>query len=239
MSEFKRWMGNANHSGFTFKKSGRRMTGAELSSEVLKVLKASASSRFGNEEIGAAVITVPAMFLIPSCEDTKSAAKLAGIEVCPLLQEPVAAAMAYGYRAESLDGNLLVFDLGGGTFDASILAVREGRLVVVGNDGDEKLGGKDYDWSLVEVISHQLASEYRHLRLSRDGSARRPMAKMKHVAEYAKKALSLSSTVNVELNRLGGDYDEIDSVVQITASDLQRATEHLSPSIGSMRRRSL
>ena len=228
VGEFKRWMGNASHNGFTFKKSGRRMTGAELSAEVLKVLKASASSRFGDEEINAAVITVPAMFLIPSCEDTKAAAKLAGIEMCPLLQEPVAAAMAYGYRAESLNGNLLVFDLGGGTFDTSILAVREGRLIVVGNDGDEKLGGKDYDWSLVEVISQQLASEYRHLRLSRDGSARRAMAKLKHVAEYAKKSLSLSSTVNVEVNRLGGDFDEIDTVVQITASDLQRATEHLT-----------
>ena len=140
VAEFKRWMGNPKHEGFTFTKSKRRMTAAELSAEVLKTLKASASSRFGGEEITAAVITVPAMFLIPACEDTKAAANMAGIKICPLLQEPVAAAISYGYRAENLAGNLMVFDLGGGTFDTTVLAARDGRLVVIGHDGDDKLG---------------------------------------------------------------------------------------------------
>ena len=165
-SEFKRWMGNPQHDTFTFRKSGQTLKAAQLSAEVLKVLKGSASARFGGEEINAAVITVPAMFLIPACEDTKAAAKLAGIDICPLLQEPVAAAMAYGYEAEKLSGNLLVFDLGGGTFDTTVLRAKEGRLVVSGHSGDDKLGGKEYDWALVEVIAGKLRKEYGDPRLS-------------------------------------------------------------------------
>ncbi|MFB3812670.1 MAG: Hsp70 family protein [Terriglobales bacterium] len=239
VGEFKRWMGNADHDGFMFRKSGKRMTAPELSAEVLKVLKSSASSRFGGEEISAAVITVPAMFLIPSCEDTKAAARLAGIELCPLLQEPVAAAMAYGYRAETLNGNLLVFDLGGGTFDTTILAAREGRLVVIGHDGDDKLGGKDYDWALVDIIIRKLASEYRHLRFSRDGSMRSTMAKLKHVAEEAKKELSVLPAVNKELKRLGGAFDEIDAVIELTQNDFETATEELTRRCISICRRAL
>lgn len=230
IGEFKRWMGNADHAGFTFKKSGRRMTAAELSAEVLKALKASASSRFGGEPISAAVITVPAMFLIPACEDTKTAAKLAGIEISPLLQEPVAAAMAYGHRADTLKGNLLVFDLGGGTFDTTVLAAREGRLIVLpeGHGGDDKLGGKDYDWALVDILIQRLESEFGNLGLSRNGTTRYAMAILKHKAEDAKKSLSMVPSVNIEINRLGGALDSVDTVVQLTRSDLERSTEHLT-----------
>ena len=228
VSEFKRWMGNPGHDGFLFKKSRRRMTAAELSSEVLKGLKASAASRFGGEEIQAAVITVPAMFLIPACEDTKSAARLAGIEVCPLLQEPVAAAIAYGCKAEDVRGNLLVFDLGGGTFDTTVIAAREGRLVVVGHDGDDKLGGKDYDWALVDLIIQRLRTEYGDLRLRRDGSTPRAMAKLKYLAEDAKKSLSVLEQVAVEIKRLEDGFGEIDTVVQITRQDLEKTTAQLT-----------
>ena len=227
-SEFKRWMGNPAHDGFVFNKSQRRMTAAELSAEVLKALTASASSRFGGEQVRAAVITVPAMFLIPACEDTKAAARLAGIEACPLLQEPVAAAIAYGHKAEDLSGNLLVFDLGGGTFDTTLIAARDGRLVVIGHDGDDKLGGKDYDWALVDLIVAQLRSEYGDLRLSRDGSCRRAMAKLKYLAEDAKKSLSVLDQVAIEVKRLEGGFDHIDSVVQITRRDIEKATAQLT-----------
>jgi len=239
VGEFKRWMGNGDHDGFMFKKSGRRMTAPELSAEVLKVLKASASSRFGGEDIGAAGITVPAMFLIPSCEDTKAAARLAGIDFCPFLHEPVAAAIAYGYRAENLSGNLLVFDLGGGTFDTTILAVREGRMVVVGHDGHDKLGGKDYDWALVDVIVGRLNSEYPRLRLTRDGTMLGAMARLKYAAEDAKKSLSLLPSVTVEVNRLGGALHDVDTVIQLTREDLQLATEELTHRCISICRRLL
>jgi len=227
-TEFKRWIGNGGHSEFHFEKSGKRMTAAGLSSEVLKVLKASASSRFQDEDIRASVITIPAMFPIPACEETVAAAKLAGIEICPLLQEPIAAAIAYGYQAETLNGNLLVFDLGGGTFDTSILTAKDGRLVVVGHDGDDKLGGKDYDWALVEVILQKLRKEYGNIPFSRDGSMRGTAARLKYLAEKAKKDLSISPTAPVEVKRLDGEWSEVDTEIELTRADLQKATEGLT-----------
>src|ERR1051326_4048790 len=217
-SEFKRWMGNPQHDTFTFRKSGKTLRAAELSAEVLKVLKASASARYGGEEISAAVITVPAMFLIPACEDTKAAAKLAGIDICPLLQEPVAAAMAYGYEAENLSGNLLVFDLGGGTFDTTVLAAKEGRLVVVpgGHSGDDKLGGKEYDWALAEIIANKLRKEYgEHDLTRRSPHALMAFARLKYLAEEAKKTLSLIPSCSVEVTRLPQPFDQIDTVVDV------------------------
>jgi molecular chaperone DnaK len=232
-------MGNPDHDGFVFKKSQKRMTAAGLSAEVLKTVKASASYRFGGEDINAAVITVPAMFLIPACEDTKAAAKLAGIDVCPLLQEPVAAAIAYDYKAENLAGHLLVFDLGGGTFDTTVISARDGRLLVAGHDGDDKLGGKDYDWALVDLIIRRLAEQYGDLRLRRDGSARRAMAKLKYLAEDAKKSLSVLDQVALEVKRLEDGFEDIDTVVQITRQDLERATEQLTDRCLSVCRRLL
>ena len=227
-SEFKRWMGNPQHDTFTFRKSGKTLRAAELSAEVLKVLKASASTRFGGEEIKAVVVTVPAMFLIPACEDTKAAAKLAGIDICPLLQEPVAAAMAYGYEAEKLSGNLLVFDLGGGTFDTTVLTAKEGRLVVVGHSGDDKLGGKEYDWALVEIIASKLRKESGEQGLSRrEPKALAAFARLKYLAEDAKKNLSMAPVCPVEVNRLQ-HFEQIDTVVDVSREDLYRATEELT-----------
>jgi molecular chaperone DnaK len=231
VGEFKRWMGNPEVDGFTFKRTGKRMTAAQLSAEVLKILKASVAveGRFSGEQLSAAVITVPAHFLIPACEDTKAAAKLAGIELCPFIQEPVAAAMAYGYRAEGLSGNLLVFDLGGGTFDTTLLSARDGKLVVLGHDGDDKLGGKDFDWALVELIVRRLRQEYGELPLGRSNpSATRAMAKLKFVAEEAKKTLSALPKASIELKRLDPPFEQIDTVVELTRADLQRTTEHLA-----------
>lgn len=240
VSEFKRWMGNPKHDGFTFKKADKRMTAAELSAEVLKNLKSSAAVRFGGEQISAAVITVPAHFLIPACEDTKAAAKLAGIEVCPFIQEPVAAAIAYGYKADSVSGNLLVFDLGGGTFDTSLLSARDGRLIVIGHDGDDKLGGKDFDWALVEVIVQRIRQEYGDVPLRRDNkAAKRAMAKLKHLAEDAKKTLSALEKASIDVRRLDPPFEEIDTVVDLTRADLERATEHLTSRCISISRRLL
>lgn len=229
VGEFKRWMGNPQHDGFKFRRSGKVLTAAQLSAEVLKVLKTSASSRFGAEEIMAAVITVPAMFLIPACEDTKAAAGLAGIDVCPLLQEPVAAAMAYGYEGDKLSGHLLVFDLGGGTFDTTILTAKEGRLVVMGHSGDDKLGGKDYDWALVDFIVTRIKDEFGELGLRRGNTdARRAMAKLKYLAEEAKKTLSVLPTVTVDVNHLGEGFGGVDTAVEITREQLIEVTETLT-----------
>ncbi|HSL83073.1 MAG TPA: Hsp70 family protein, partial [Thermoanaerobaculia bacterium] len=101
---------------YTFARTGRRMRSEELAAEVLKALKKAAERKTG-EEVEAAVITVPAAFELPHCKATDDAAKLAGFRVSPLLQEPVAAAMAYGLQSESDRVHWLVYDLGGGTFD--------------------------------------------------------------------------------------------------------------------------
>ncbi|MEI6052904.1 MAG: Hsp70 family protein, partial [Opitutaceae bacterium] len=116
-SEFKRSMGQRIK--LDFKAAGKSMTPEELSSEVLRVLRQAAGLRFGTEPM-AAVITVPAMFELPQNEATANAAKLAGFTYSQLLQEPVAAAVAYGFQSASEKAYWLVYDYGGGTFDASI-----------------------------------------------------------------------------------------------------------------------
>jgi molecular chaperone DnaK len=227
--EFKRWIGNPGVDSFLFKKAGKRMTAAELSAEVLKVLKGSVGPRFDGEELTASVITVPAHFLISSCEDTTRAARLAGIDPCPLIQEPVAAAIAYGYQAESLSGNLLVVDLGGGTYDTSLLSARDGKLVVIGHDGDAKLGGKDFDWALVKIIVERIREQYGDLDLSQSNPAAvRAMAILKHRAEEAKKVLSVLEKAAVTVDGLGPGFDRVDTVFELNRYDLKLATERLT-----------
>jgi molecular chaperone DnaK len=229
VGEFKRWMGNPGVDSFLFKKAGKRMTAAELSAEVLKVLKGSVGPRFDGEELTASVITVPAHFLIPSCEDTTRAAMLAGIDPCPFIQEPVAAAIAYGYQAESLTGNLLVIDLGGGTYDTSLLSARDGKLMVIGHDGDSKLGGKDYDWALVKVIVERIREQYGDLDLSQSNpAALLAMAKLKHKAEEAKKVLSVLEKAAVTVDGLGTMFDAVETVIELNRDDLKQATERLT-----------
>src|SRR3989338_8345146 len=115
VAEFKRWMGTQQAK--EFKATGKRMIAEELSAEVLKDLKITAKSNLPNEEdISAAVITVPCNFEIVQCEATQRAAKLAGIKHAPLLQEPIAASIAYGFLEKMPKGYWIVFDLGGGTF---------------------------------------------------------------------------------------------------------------------------
>ena len=128
-TQFKRLMGSQQI--LSFPSSGRQMKPEELSAEVLKSLRQDVlrPEEMG-EEINACVVTVPALFEIPQCDATRRAAELAGITCSPLLQEPIAAALAYGFQAEELDGFLLVYDLGGGTFDASLIRSVETRLQI-------------------------------------------------------------------------------------------------------------
>jgi|ERR1035441_2294752 molecular chaperone DnaK len=126
--EFKRRMGSDYI--YTFDSSGQKRKPEELSAEVLKRLKADAEEKTG-EVIEAAVITVPAAFELHQCDATKKAAQLAGFRESPLLLEPTAAALAYGFQADSKKAHWLVFDFGGGTFDATIIKTEEGTIHVV------------------------------------------------------------------------------------------------------------
>lgn len=123
-------------------------TPEQLSAEVLKTLKSFVS----DEEVSSVVITVPAMFKMNQKDATLKAAKLAGFSHCELLQEPIAAAMAYGLTSNQKDGYWLVFDFGGGTFDAALLKVEEGIMQVFDTEGNNYLGGKDLDNAMVDRI---------------------------------------------------------------------------------------
>ena len=148
-AEFKALMGK--NSEILFQRSQIRMKPEELSAEVLKQLKADVKQRTG-EELRSAVITVPAIFDLPECEATSRAAQKAGFALAPLLQEPVAAAMAYGFHSTSDREFWLVFDFGGGTFDAAVMQVRDGIIEVYNHDGDRQLGGKLIDWDIVDQL---------------------------------------------------------------------------------------
>lgn len=145
--EFKRLMGDKQK--FVFPATKREMSPEELSSEILKALRDDVHRATG-ENLSAAVVTVPAAFGTLQCDATARAAHLAGIEQCTLLQEPIAAAIAYGASLAARDQHWLVYDLGGGTLDIAVTSTRDGRLTVLEHRGDNLLGGKDIDRKLVE-----------------------------------------------------------------------------------------
>jgi len=144
--EFKRTMGTDKK--YYSSHTGKEYSSEELSAEVLKALK----SYVTDEKIKSVVITVPAKFTINQKDATLRAAQLAGFEQCELLQEPIAASMAYGLDAKNKDGYWLVFDFGGGTFDAALLKVEDGIMKVIDTEGDNYLGGKNLDYAIVEEI---------------------------------------------------------------------------------------
>lgn len=193
-AEFKREMGQRVQR--KFKLANKSMSPEELSAEVLMELRNAAELRFGTKP-DAAVITVPAMFELPQTEATAHAAKLAGFSYSQLLQEPVAAAVAYGFESDAERAYWLVYDFGGGTFDASIVAIRDGQLTVVKHAGDNYLGGADLDWKIVEeLMIPKLQGAYSLNSISRAANARDidrgRMMVLKRYAENIKRSLSTS-----------------------------------------------
>lgn len=186
-AEFKLQMGLGKEATKVFAATGRQMLPEELSAEVLKSLKADVRNYTG-EDLRAAVITVPAAFELPQCDATRRAAQLAGIEVSPLLMEPVAAALAYGFQSKSDKVFWLVYDFGGGTFDAAIVQVRDGIIQVVNHAGDNYLGGKLIDWDIVEKkLIPRLTANYNLPDFGRGNRDWRfAMAKLKDEAEKKK-----------------------------------------------------
>lgn len=196
--EFKAAMGN-NDRSFVFQRTGLALKPHELSAEVLKSLRGDVLQQTG-EDIGAAVITVPAAFDLEQCDATKKAAELAGIKHSLLLQEPVAAAMAHGFQSQSDRVFWLVYDLGGGTFDAAIIQVQDGLIRVINHEGDNQLGGKLIDWAIVEnLLVPELVREFKLSDLHRGNPKWKPtLLKLKHDAEQAKIGLSRSDSEIIE-----------------------------------------
>ena len=153
--EFKRTMGTDEE--YNCKNMDRSYSSEELSSEVLKALK----GYVRDEEINSIVVTVPAKFQGYQDDATMKAAEFAGFQHCILLQEPIAASMAYGIDEQNIDGEWIVFDFGGGTFDAVLMRANEGIMKVIDTEGDTFLGGKNIDYAIVdEIIMPYLEENY-------------------------------------------------------------------------------
>lgn len=203
-AEFKLQMGNRVQ--YPIGNNGQHITPIELSAEVLKSLKADVRQR-GGVDLTAAVITVPAAFELPQIEATQKAAQLAGITQSPLLQEPVAAALAYGFQSQSNKIFWLVYDIGGGTFDAAVIHVRDGLIQVVNHGGDNHLGGKLLDWEIVAQLLMPALTQQYTLPDFRRGNPRwnAAIAKLKLAAEDAKIRVSRSPSTNIFIDHLCQD----------------------------------
>ncbi len=206
-----------------FKVNGKQMTPEELSAEVLKTLRADAQREY--EEITAAAISVPAAFEIPQCSATDRAAKLAGLSFSPLIQEPVAAALAYGFQTTSDRVFWMVYDLGGGTFDAAIMQVRDEQIQVVNHGGNNKLGGGLIDWEIVnQLLVPLVAREY---NLSADDRRWKDVLPiLKYHAEGAKISLSRKDETDIEIENLRvKDGASTPFECELKRSDIERLAE--------------
>ncbi|WP_068983635.1 MULTISPECIES: molecular chaperone DnaK [Lysinibacillus] len=172
----------------------KEYTPQEVSAMILQYLKGYAEDYLG-EKVTKAVITVPAYFNDAQRQATKDAGKIAGLEVERIINEPTAAALAYGLDKQDQDQKVLVFDLGGGTFDVSILELGDGVFEVLATAGDNKLGGDDFDDAIIEYLVAEFKKE-NGIDLSKDKMA---MQRLKDAAEKAKKDLSGVTSTQISL----------------------------------------
>ncbi len=222
--EFKRRIGTGQP--YSFKASGLSMTPEELSAEVLKSLRADVDRNL-NEVLTSAVITVPAAFELHQCEATKRAADIAGFKQAVLLQEPVAAALAYGYQKLDAKGYWLVFDFGGGTFDAALVSSRDGTMVVTNHGGDNFLGGSDIDWAIVEkILIPRLRKDYKTDTFGRGVERHKnDLIRLKAAAETAKIELSRKPSIFLEATLNSVAARLVNFETEITRDQIAAAAE--------------
>ncbi|ATP37767.1 molecular chaperone DnaK [Ligilactobacillus salivarius] len=191
VSSIKRHMGDAN---YKVKIEDKEYTPQEISAMILQYIKDYAESYLG-EEVSQAVITVPAYFNDSQRQATKDAGKIAGLKVERIVNEPTAAALAYGLDKLDKDERILVFDLGGGTFDVSILELGDGVFEVLSTNGDTHLGGDDFDNKIIDWLVENFKAD-NGIDLSQDKMA---MQRLKDAAEKAKKDLSGTTEAQISL----------------------------------------
>ena len=209
--EFKRTMGSDKK--YFVPNMEKDYFSEDLSSEILKKLK----SYVIDEEVSAAVITVPAKFRQNQLDATQRCAELAGFEYCELLQEPIAASIAYGIDSKNMKGYWLVFDFGGGTFDAALMKVDDGIMKVIDTEGDNQLGGKNIDYALVDqLLISYLYQNFSIKQILADDKAHFLLKdELKKHAEEAKIELSQNKEAPIFVDDIGIDDNGKDMYLDI------------------------
>ena len=199
-------------------------TPQEISAMILQYMKKYAEGYLG-ETVTKAVITVPAYFNDAQRQATKDAGKIAGLEVERIINEPTAAALAYGIDKTDKEQKILVFDLGGGTFDVSILELADGTFEVLATAGDNHLGGDDFDNVVVDWIADEFKKEHHGIDLKAD---RMTLQRLKEAAEKAKKDLSSMVQTHISLPFISADESgPLHLEMDLTRANFDKMTKHL------------
>ncbi|GMA70619.1 chaperone protein DnaK [Leuconostoc litchii] len=209
--------------GYKVNANGKDYTPQEISAMILQYIKGYAEDYLG-EKVEKAVITVPAYFNDAQRQATKDAGKIAGLEVERIINEPTAAALAYGLDKLDKDEKILVYDLGGGTFDVSILELGDGVFEVLSTNGDTHLGGDDFDNKVIDYLAGQFKSE-NGVDLKDDKLA---LQRLKDAAESAKKTLSSANEAQIDLPFIAsGDNGPLHLQTSLTRAKFNELTADL------------
>lgn len=204
-------------------KNGKEYSPEQVSAAILRKLKQDAEAKLG-QTITEAVITVPAYFDDSQRQATKDAGEIAGLKVLRIINEPTAAALAYGFEKGN-DEKILVYDLGGGTFDVTVLDISQETIEVLATNGDTHLGGKDFDNVIIDYIVEEFKKET-SIDLSKDKAAKQ---RIKEAAEKAKHDLSTQSEheLNLPFITMGPDNQPQHLIMKLTRSKLESLVQHL------------